>query len=934
MVAWLLARDAAAGGADATRGAHTYDRLSRWRSMAQAPALTPDDREQDGYQERQEIQMARVNRQEQVDLKIEECRRSGSKRLDLSRMGLSKIPDRVRQLTQLRDLQLELNTIRVIPAWIGELTALEHLYLHGNPLQALPSSIARLKKLQTLILAGSSPEVAIPVIGELSDLRYLALAGLRLRSVPPWLRKLRKLKWLWLQHNPIRKIPEWIGELTDLVEVLLKDARLRALPGTLCNLRKLKRLDLNGNPQLRVPPEILEGTPTHILNYYFRTNDPAARQPLNEFKLILVGRGAVGKTTLVHRLVKDEFKTFRRTPGVQITKWPMTIAGKEARAHIWDFGGQEIMHETHRFFMTERALYLVLLSGREGSEDHDADYWLSLVRSFAGDVPVIVLLHKWDDYPFELNRALLLQKYGRISFLTTDSQTNHGIAELRNKIAELAGVLPGLKAAWPVAWQRIKDDLPRNKKSWLTFEDFCAFCRRHGVDSSSDQEALAGSLHDLGSMLSYRRDETLRRFGVLNPQWATKGIYQMLNSRAIREAGGTLTLRSFSDELPAKAYPDTLHPLLLALMLRFELCHPLDTNGNKYLIPELLGKEEPPLDSQFPPDECLHFAYHYTSVLPEGLLPRFIVDSYVHCERGLTWRSGAILERANCRAMVRGDLQARTVTIRVNGVGNGRRELLGIIRQHFERIHRSYGRLSVSAKVPIPGHPDVQVDYDVLLTYEKEGERMIPVPIGGHIKRFVVTKLLDGVDLPGVSRPSVVEHAGPGFPRIPVENALGAAISGLLADRQVNTLRTFVAYSRKDTAFRDQLHAALALHEHIGELSLWFDALVEAGQTWEEEILGRLERAHIVILLLSNDFWQSSYCMDQELPRALERRARGECEIIPIVVRACRYDKHEIGKIQAICPNGKSIDEHDKPDPAWKIVTQEIDRVIERIKKR
>jgi internalin A len=689
--------------------------------------------------------------------------------------------------------------------------------------------------------------------------------------------------------------------------------------------------------------EIITSSVNRIFDYYFRTRDPSARQPLNEFKLILVGRGGVGKTTLVHRLQHGQYRTFRRTRGVRITKWPMELDGEPVYAHIWDFGGQEIMHGTHRFFMTERALYLILLSGREGTEDQDAEYWLSLVRSFAGDVPIIVLLHKWSDYPFELNRALLRAKYGDISFLETDSATDHGLVSLRQQIAKLASGLPGVKASWPAAWQEIKDDLPRQRRNWLTFEDFCQFCSKRGVVALGDQEALAGYLHDLGMMLSYRRDEALRKFGVLNPQWVTKGIYEMLNASQIRDAGGRFTLRSFGEVLRPKAYPEALHPYLLALMLRFRLCHPLDTRGGKYLIPESLSKEEPALDSEFPPAECLNFEYHYASVLPEGLLPRFIVESYVHREPRHAWRSGVVLERANCRAMVRGDLQARTVTIRVAGVGNGRRELLGIIREHFERIHSSYEKLPVVARVPIPGHPDVRVDHDLLLTYEREGEREIPVPVGTRLQRFNVIKLLDGVDLPGVTRSVRATRSGAsGSPVARTlqlgytlhEDELRQALSAAGFQEVWPGVRVFVTYSQRDAVFLDQLRAALVPHERLGELKLWCDALLEAGQLWEREILGRLERAQIVILLLSNDFLRSSYCMDQELPRALERQARGQCEIVPILVRACRYEKLELGKIQTIRPGDKSIDEHDKKDPAWVVVTHEIDRVMERIKKR
>ena len=70
---------------------------------------------------------------------------------------------------------------------------------------------------------------------------------------------------------------------------------------------------------------------------------------------------------------------------------------------------------------------------------------------------------------------------------------------------------------------------------------------------------------------------------------------------------------------------------------------------------------------------------------------------------------------------------------------------------------------------------------------------------------------------------------------------------------------------------------------------------------WEREILQKLEKAAIVILLISNDFIRSYYCMVKEMDHALERHGKGLCVIVPIVVRACAYDKLSIGDISAFC---------------------------------
>ena len=63
----------------------------------------------------------------------------------------------------------------------------------------------------------------------------------------------------------------------------------------------------------------------------------------------------------------------KETPGIEIHTWPLKHGGETVRLHVWDFGGQEILHATHQFFLTERTLYLLVLTGREGKATEDAE---------------------------------------------------------------------------------------------------------------------------------------------------------------------------------------------------------------------------------------------------------------------------------------------------------------------------------------------------------------------------------------------------------------------------------------------------------------------------------------------------------------------------------------------------------------------------------
>ncbi|NBQ70341.1 MAG: TIR domain-containing protein, partial [Nitrosomonadaceae bacterium] len=414
---------------------------------------------------------------------------------------------------------------------------------------------------------------------------------------------------------------------------------------------------------------------------------PAEKRPLNEGKLILVGRGEVGKTSLIKRLVENQFNDDEsKTQGIRITNWFLTHGTDTFRLNVWDFGGQEIMHATHQFFLTERSLYLLVLNGREGGEDIDSEYWLKHIESFGGESPVIVVQNKIAQHPFDLNYRGLQARYPKIrGFVKTDCKDQIGLRVLRELIESVVGDMPEVKMQFPADWFTVKERLESMDAEYLGYESFVELCTQEGIMEESDFNTLGFVLHCLGIALNYRDDSRLRETSVLKPEWVTEGIYNILNAKKLSDRQGELELNDLRDILPRTRYPIEKHLFLLELMRKFSLCFPFHDNADRYLIPELLGKEEPEEVATFEPEHCLSFEYHY-GILPEGLLPRFIVRTHTLSRGQQRWRSGVVLSHEFSKALVKAEPIERRIVVRVKGGdANARRSLLAIIRYDLDR---------------------------------------------------------------------------------------------------------------------------------------------------------------------------------------------------------------------------------------------------------
>jgi internalin A len=250
-----------------------------------------------------------------------------------------------------------------------------------------------------------------------------------------------------------------------------------------------------------------------------------------------------------------------------------------------------------------------------------------------------------------------------------------------------------LRDGFPSEWFEVKDKLPRTRKSFISFDEYRKNCHKWKVKSGAEQILLGRYLHDLGVMLNFREDERLQDTHVLKPHWVTEGIYTIINARQLAEQRGELRVRDLKGILPDKVYPAHMHPFILDLMKKFGLCFTFPDEDTRFLIPELLDIQEPEAVAEFKPEMCLNLRYDF-EVLPEGLLPRFIVRTHGLIEDEYLWRTGVILRFEEARALVKADMADKKVFIRVTGRAEARRRLLAIIRSDFERC--AYGSVPLT----------------------------------------------------------------------------------------------------------------------------------------------------------------------------------------------------------------------------------------------
>lgn len=650
--------------------------------------------------------------------------------LDITSLEISVTPEwgwhyRDRQMA-LPDLVIQVpQALSELPSEIGQTTKLTSLYLRNSVLRTLPPEISNLENLTTLNLVH-------------------ALAG---------------------SEGDKQAMLRQISGLISLVSLDLRENNLTALPAEIGQLTSLTWLDLRGNPNLPIPPEILnEPKKAQTIIFYYLQNLEKKTRALNEAKILLVGQPEVGKTSLVRRLVYNDYNLQDKTDGINVQEWSLMVGQDQIRLNMWDFGGQEIMHATHQFFLTKRSLYLLVIDCRSSEGENRLDYWLQIIRSFGGDSPVIIVGNKSDQNPLDIGRKRIRDTHHNVhDIIETSCSKGEGIDKLREVIIREIDCMPHVREPFPNSWFAVKAELETKAKNldFILYQDYEKLCNEYGINEESIQRALIEHLHDLGIMFCYSKDPRLKYTYILNPRWVTEGVYKIINHAPLmRDYHGVLDCSLLNEILSGPRYPADKQMFIIDMMRHFELLFDLDNYINqRFLIPGLLPQEEPDTGNW---DGALAFKISY-NVLPTNVISRLIVRMHRDISRNTYWRSGVVLVQNQNRALVQADTSARQISIYIGGLDTTRRNFLTWIRKNLVEIHGTIPGLEATEIIPLPDHPDVQVRYNQLRDLEKAGVNgYIP---DGLVKPINVADLLDLVEAPEERNVTRGNHIAPVNPQ-------------------------------------------------------------------------------------------------------------------------------------------------------------------------
>ncbi len=589
--------------------------------------------------------------------------------LYLSSNMIAIFPLGLLKLKNLVHLHMNGNALRRVPGRICELCSLESLDLAGNKLETLPPEIGGMTSLKKLRL-NTNGIISLPVLNPEKDwlsLEAIDLDGADMKELPSWIFSLHSLKSLSLSNLKFNRFPELISHLSRLEQLYIdstefpfwperivlpnsmrfivldgshlpkvKNERICRIPEAIIELKpryvrnqrsidrddKSFQVSLGGNISMGLDEKLLfhqdpQVSYTYLKNLYSTDADTKKEDVkyirLKDFKVVLLGAGAVGKSSLVQRLYLPNpdddniaLETVETTPGVNIDYqlelkevWDETNNRYESFvAHFWDFGGQDKYRGINKLLLTDNAIYIIVLDSRAQTMP---DIWLEMVKRYAPNSQIILVANKIDENPrLNINFKYYCEKYPQLYnclFKISCKYPSLGINRISDIIDAIKRILSQqMNQIVPIGQSRyieIQTEVEKHYrirgKALLSQEEYSVLCASHGLTDRADQDRLLSMLNTCGSCIAIEDEE----YSIVNPNWIAKYLYlfyeNLGQSKAIMDYKKEYVplLQSLKEYAPYRE-------LLTDYLVQRGLCSVFYDNNNckKIFIPMFLPEDD------------------------------------------------------------------------------------------------------------------------------------------------------------------------------------------------------------------------------------------------------------------------------------------------------------------------------------------------------
>jgi len=545
-------------------------------------------------------------------------------------------------------------------------------------------------------------------------------------------------------------------------------------------------------------------------------------------------------------------------------------------------------------------------------------------------MPVLVVLNQKGGVSTILpyDPATVAKEYPKIKIIKHElnlAKKGKLLEALLDEIKDLMRQMPHLPISFPANWAAVRTELKQLREAGDNHIDatkFTKICIAKKVTDQEEQKVLSGWLHDLGVILHFHENVTLEDFIIINPKWAAKAVYKIMEYAEIRERNRGRFDSEFLREVWNKAgfsFPEQTKLEKLMTKDHFEVCFSAREQGRTiFIAPQLLPSQQPAGFEWHSDKIQLGYIYVYP-FMPKGIAGHLFVqlNEDIETRQGekVVWKHGAVLDKEGCRALILekndGADGRKTIRIQVQGKDNERaRHVLQQVNSVFKKVHAErYPTLKFFEKIPCIC-PDClsseeQYEYDLNLLRRLESVPGATVLCDPSLRQVSVQQLLRSV---------FAEERDP----------FGVGKSGRHRSKKI-----FFSYSKSDRSYLEELLKQLAPLKQNDKIQTWNEADILAGAEWNNQIREELHKADIIILLVSSDFLATPYIQNFEIQPAIERHKRNEAVVIPVILRACDWEITSLSALNALPTKGVPIKLWDDRDSAWLDVVKGIKKRIQ-----